>query len=375
MSSKARGILLGRVSRWWDPCALALLLLVPTPAHAQPSEDGAQVEPAARPDSALVIPEAPAHSSDPGAQLPPLPAVSPAVPVLTAPPPVAAPSAGEAARTAAPVLGPAPPASTLATARPFAAKKEPLVGVSLGAALALSHVSESGSSTSLAAALLQGSFALRPNAGIEVEWPLALLLDSEGLASVTARSGNPHVGVWYRRAKSPTRWRVGIAATAPLATVNLGDDGRLQRQLYNQGAAAWGMWDAWRWGAGRVAIPLAGSLSYDLDDHVALLADVSAGPSFGVRTGENGTDLLAQIAAGIRVEVADSFALTPSVQTVLLPSASVDRLQTSGLLRADWPSHIGRLYLKILINLDEPLGVFGRGTQAWGLHVGKELDP
>ena len=159
-----------------------------------------------------------------------------------------------------------------------------------------------------------------------------------------------------------------------MARVNLGDDGRLQRQLYSQGAAAWGMWDDWRWATGRMAIPLSGSLCYDLDGAVALLADASVGPIFGVRSGENGTDLLAQVAVGIRFRLASSFWITPSAQTVLLPSVSVDRLQTAAVLRTEWASAIGRLFLGILVNLDEPLGVFGRGTQAWGIHLGKELD-
>jgi hypothetical protein len=240
--------------------------------------------------------------------------------------------------------------------------------------MAISHISENGSSETVATPILQAFFAPRPDAGISVEWPLALMLDSEGLGSATARSGNPHVGAWYLRERGSTRWRVGMAVTAPLAMVNLGYDGRLQRQLYNQGAAAWGMWDEWRWAAGRMAIPFSGSLSYDLDGEAALLADATVGPTFGVRSGENGTDLLAQIAVGIRVRLASRFWLTPSVQTVLLPSVSVDRFQTAALLRAEWASAIGRLFLGILVNLDEPLGVFGRGTQAWGIHLGKELD-
>jgi hypothetical protein len=250
----------------------------------------------------------------------------------------------------------------------------PVRRLSLGAAMAISHVSETGSSETVATPILHAFFAPSPHLGIEVEWPFALMLDSEGFGSATARSGNPHLGAWYRRESGSTRWRVGMAITAPIATVNLGYDGRLQRQLYSQGAAAWGMWDDWRWATGRMAIPFTGSLCYDLDGAVALLADASVGPIFGVRSGENGTDLLAQVAVGIRFRLASSFWITPSAQTVLLPSVSVDRLQTAAVLRAEWASAIGRLFLGILVNLDEPLGVFGRGTQAWGIHLGKELD-
>ena len=240
--------------------------------------------------------------------------------------------------------------------------------------MAISHVSETGSSDTVATPILQAIFAPRHDAGIDVEWPFALMLDSEGLGSTTARSGNPRVGAWYRRDSGSLRWRVGMSVTAPLAAVNLGYDGRVQRQVYSQSAAAWGMWDEWRWAAGRQAIPFSGSFSYDLDDDVTVFAEASAGPIFGVRSGEDGTDLLAQVALGIRVRLANRFWLTQGVQTVLLPSASIDRFQTAAVARAEWASAIGRLFLGILVNLDEPLGVFGRGTQSWGIHLGKELD-
>jgi hypothetical protein len=134
------------------------------------------------------------------------------------------------------------------------------------------------------------------------------------------------------------------------------------------------MWDDWRWATGRMAIPFSGALSYDLDSDVALLADASLGPVFGVRRNEHGTDLLAQVGVRIRVRLTSSFCLTQSAQTVLLPSASVDRLQTAAVLRAEWASAIGPLFLGILLNLDEPFGLSGRGTQAWGIHFGKELE-
>jgi len=368
MPSNARRIFSGMARRQSGLCAFFLLLSVSSPSHAQPAEDEAQAQPTAAPNSVPADSEASARTSDPGTP------TSPSAPSPAALPQVAVPPSGS--EVPALELGSSalatPPSTSPANAR--AAEAEPTRTMSLGAAMAVSHISENGSSGTVATPILQALFAPRPYAGIEIEWPLALMLDSEGLGSATARSGNPHLGAWYRRDSGSAWWRVGMAITAPIARVNLGDDGRLQRQLYSQGAAAWGMWDDWRWATGRLAIPLSGSLSYDLDDDAALVVDASVGPIFGVSSGESGTDLLAQIAVGIRVRVANTFWLTPRVQTVLLPSASVDRLQTAAVLRADWASAIGKLFLGILVNLDEPLGVFGRGTQAWGIHFGKELD-
>jgi hypothetical protein len=97
-------------------------------------------------------------------------------------------------------------------------------------------------------------------------------------------------------------------------------------------------------------------------------------PVFGAGHGGTDSDLLAQLAVGARFLLSHDIWLCPRLQAVLLPSASVDRLQTAAGLRVEWTPHIGRFFLGALVNLDEPLGVFGRGTQSWGIHLGKEVD-
>ncbi len=94
----------------------------------------------------------------------------------------------------------------------------------------------------------------------------------------------------------------------------------------------------------------------------------------GVRNGESGADLLAQLALGARFLLDYDLWLCPRLQAVLLPSVSVDRLQTAAGLRVEWAPRFGRFFLGALVNLDEPLGVFGRGSQNWSIHLGKELD-
>jgi hypothetical protein len=61
------------------------------------------------------------------------------------------------------------------------------------------------------------------------------------------------------------------------------------------------------------------------------------------------------------------------LQGVLLPSASIDRLQTAVAFRFEWTPRFGRFFLEGLMNLDEPVGASGRGTGAWGIFLGKEL--
>jgi len=95
---------------------------------------------------------------------------------------------------------------------------------------------------------------------------------------------------------------------------------------------------------------------------------------FGAGHGGSDTDLLAQLAVGVRFLLVGRLWVCPRLQAVLLPSTSVDRLQTAAGLRLELTPSLGRFFLGVLVNLDEPLGVFGRGSRSWGLQLGKELD-
>jgi hypothetical protein len=242
----------------------------------------------------------------------------------------------------------------------------------VAATLAASYQSETNSSLTVGTPVLRGLFRIRPHFLAELDWGFALLLDSE--VSVSARPGNLWLKGWYRGELGPLSWYAGVGVTAPLASVNIGPDGRIERALYNQSAAAWGLWDDWRWTPGRMAVPIPAALSYALSPRVVATAEAALAPVFGVSNREHGTELLAQFAVGTRLLLLHDFWLCPRLQAVLLPSASVDPLQTAAGLRVEWTPRFGRFFVGALVNLDEPLGVFGRGTQSWGIHLGKELD-
>jgi hypothetical protein len=288
-------------------------------------------------------------------------------PELPASPPTVAPSS------------PAQPDSPVAQAPDSAAPVQGdqqgslLSRLSVGALLAVTHQTETRSSQTVAAPVLQGRFDFTPEIAADLDWGLAAERDSEG--SISARSGNPWLKGWYRGKSDRLRWQVGAGVSLPLANVNIGPDGRLQRALYNLSAAAWGLWDDWRWTPGRLAVPALGGLSYQHTPRLALTGEAGLAPAVGVRSAEGGTDLLAQLAVGARVLMAHRLFICPRLQGVLLPSASVDRLQTAAGLRVEWTPGRHRFFLGALVNLDEPLGVIGRGTQSWGIHLGKELGP
>ncbi|HEX7597951.1 MAG TPA: hypothetical protein VF518_07030 [Polyangia bacterium] len=243
---------------------------------------------------------------------------------------------------------------------------------SVGATLAVTSQSETHSSQTATAPVLQGRAWFTPQISADLDWGFAVLLDSESPA--TFRSGNPWLKGWYRGEHGKLRWQAGIGVSLPLASVNLGADGRLQLDLYNQTAAAWGLWDRWRWAPGRLAVPIPANLWYDLSSGMQLTAEIAIAPVVGVNNGASGTDLLAQLAVGFRLLLIHDLWICPRLQTVLLPASSVDRLQTAAGLRVEWAPSLGRFFLGALVNLDEPVGVFGRGPHSWGIHLGKELD-
>jgi hypothetical protein len=272
-----------------------------------------------------------------------------------------------------PVLDQPDPQATPVPApvEPAPAALPPSSRFSLGATLAFTYHAQTRSSQTVSVPVLQARYNITPYVATDLDWGFALGLDSEG--SATVRTGNPWLKGWYQGERGQLRWQAGIGVSLPLAAVNLGSEGRLQRGLYDQSAAAWGLWDIWRWTPGRMAIPIPAGLSYEVSPGMLLTSDLALAPVMGVNNGQSGTELLGQIAVGSRFLLTHNLWLCPGLQAVLLPSTSVDRLQTAAGLRMEWMPSLGRFFLGALVSLDEPVGIFGRGTHGWGIHLGKEL--
>jgi len=199
------------------------------------------------------------------------------------------------------------------------------------------------------------------------------LLDNQGLGESTFRAGNPELSAYYHASTGAWRFLAGLGVTAPLAHTTLGPDGRLYAILYNQSMATWGLWNQWLWLTDRMAVPASLRTSYTLPGGQVLALEAAAATVFGVRSRASGTDLLGQVALDARIPIGSMFTLCPRLQTVLLPAASFDRLQSAASLRGVFATRAGRFFAGVLVNLDEPLGIWG-GLQRWGLHLGKEID-
>lgn len=317
----------------------------------------------AYPPSPAQPPTYPAYPAYP--PYPPYPGYPPYPPYPPYPvtPPQPSPAYAGPAASPQPGLGPSAAAhATDATARLF----------SWGATLGSSVVSEDQSTTVLFSPLLEGAFALHRMALVRAVWGFAWAVDGQGLGESTARTGNPMVSGAFRTGNGPWRLRAELGVTAPLAHFPLGNDGRLYAFAYNQTMAMWSMWDQWLWESDRMAIPISARFEYRSDEH-RLIVDAAEGTLIGVRGGASGTKIVGQVAVEARLAVESGVTLCPRWQTVRLPSGGIDVWQSSVGLRVGLETTAGNFFVGMLLNLDEPLGVFG-GLGRWGIHLGKELD-
>jgi hypothetical protein len=283
---------------------------------------------------------------------PPAPEVQPPVP----PPVSASPSPEHAPGAVQP-----PPADE--APRPY----------SLGATLSSSILSETNSTSFVAAPLIEGAYAVHARILLDLKLGFAWLLDNQGLGESTFRASNPQLAGRYHLQAGAWEYELGLGVTAPLAEVPLGTDGRLYESLYNRTLAIWGMWNQWLWLTGRMAVPASFRVSYTLPGGQVLVLQQADALVLGVTGNASGTDVVAQAALEAQLPIGSRFTLCPRLQTVLLPSAGIDRWQSAAALRATVATTVGRFFAGVLVNLDEPLAALGGGAR-WGFHFGKEID-
>jgi hypothetical protein len=334
----------GLAPRWSGLCAGALLLGLGPASYAQPAAEPTNAEAAPAPEAA------------------PPPEATP--PAEATPPPVAPPAVGPSTR---------PPEPPVVAAQPAEPARETTRPYSLGATLSSSLLSETNSTSFVTAPLIEGAYAVRARVLLDLKLGFAWLVDNQGLGESTFRAGNPQLAGHYHDQAGPWQYDVGLGVTAPLADVPLGPDGRLYESLYNRTLAMWGMWNQWLWLVGRMAVPAMFRVSYGLPGGQVLVLQQSDALVVGVTGNASGTDFVAQAAFEAQIPIGSRFTICARLQTVLLPSASIDRWQSAAALRGTVATSVGRFFAGVLFNLDEPLGALAGGAR-WGFHLGKEVD-
>ena len=334
----------GPAPRWTGLCAGVLLLGFQPASFAQPADDQPQANAEAGP------PLAPAAPPEPG------PASAPAAPA----PAALAPAASVPAPTS---IAAQPVAPAAARVRPY----------SLGITLSGSLESETSSTSFVTSPLIEAAYAVHPHILVDLKLGFAWLVDNEGLGESTFRAGNPQLAGHYHGTAGAWGFDVGLGVTAPLADVPLGPDGRLYESMYNRTLAMWGMWDEWLWLTDRLSVPVMAKVSYRFAAGPQLTVEQDWAVVIGVRGNASGAETLAQLALEAEFPVGSSFALGPRVQTVFLPSASIDAAQSAAVMRGSLKTSVGRFFASVLFNLDEPLAAL-RGGPRWGFHLGKEID-
>ena len=269
-----------------------------------------------------------------------------------------------------PPTTPAEPATVVAAEAPPPAA-ETYRRYSIGATLATSLDTESGSDSFLTAPLVEGAYAVHRRVFLALELGFGWLVDNQGLGESSFRAANPQLSGTYHHRFGPWELRGSLGVTAPLAHVPLGPDGRLYRSIYNRALASWGMWNQWLWYADRMAVPASLRARHHFAGGHVVVAELEPALVIGTADDTSGTDFVGQLAIEAQLPIGSIFVLCPRLQAVLLPSSSIDRMQTAAVVRGVFVTRLGRFFASLLFNLDEPLSALG---QYGGLHLGKEMD-
>jgi hypothetical protein len=246
--------------------------------------------------------------------------------------------------------------------------------VDYGVTVSSSVYSENDSTSLVASPLLEARYALPSRLAFALAWGFGWLVDNQGIGSSTFRAGSPALTASYGVHQGTWAWYTGIAVVPPVAHVPLGPDGRLYQSIYSRTLAAGGMWNQWLWLTDRLTVPLVAGVEHETDRGIRLSADAALAEAFGARAHAEGADVLGQLAIEASVPVLAHLAFRPRYQTVLLPKNSIDRWQSALALSGLWDTGHARYFLRVLLNLDEPLGALAGGPR-WGFMLGKELAP
>jgi hypothetical protein len=236
--------------------------------------------------------------------------------------------------------------------------------------------SQNGVSAHVLAPTLGGRVRLSQNAELTLDWPLAFVMVSPAIGSSQSsfRTGNPVITAFYMRARQDAYFRIGGGVALPLAHIG-GNPGPLGTSaLAYAGAAGMnGLWNMWQYAVDRFTLVLPAELE-TRSGPLVLGGDFGLGVLVYTGSGSADPQAVFQLAGMLGARI-DNVTLGGKLQVVWLATQGGDNAQLAlvPFVQADF-SGGGFLYARFVMNLDEPLGVFGhnRGLfgKMWGLFIG-----
>jgi hypothetical protein len=240
--------------------------------------------------------------------------------------------------------------------------------------------SDMGSSIHVLRPTLGARLAFSEHAELTLDWPFAfgILSPAMGDGDTSFRTGNPVAAIYYMRRSEAGYYRIGGAIAVPLADV--GDSALTSADAFTAvltygGASAMnGLWNIWQYSVDRLSLVIPGQFERR-SGHLIYGGDLGLGILIDTGDANRDAELVLQLAGMIGGRV-DNVSLGTRLQVVWLATQDGGdnaQLALVPFVQADFSDN-GFLFMRFVLNLDEPLGVFGDGAgllgKVWGLHIG-----
>jgi hypothetical protein len=236
--------------------------------------------------------------------------------------------------------------------------------------------SDTGASVHVLRPTLGARIAFSNSAELTVDGPFAfaILSPAMGDGDTSFRAGNPVAAVYYMRRSDVGYYRIGGAIAPPLAHLG-GSDALGAGFIAYAGAAAMnGLWNVWQYSVDRLSLVIPGQFERR-SGHLIYGGDFGLGVLVDTGDANRDAEVVLQLAGMIGGRI-DNVSVGTRLQVVWLATQDGGdnaQLALVPFVQADFSDN-GFLFGRFVLNLDDPLGVFGDGRgllgKVWGLHLG-----
>jgi hypothetical protein len=197
----------------------------------------------------------------------------------------------------------------------------------------------------------------------ELDWPFGFATVSSDVADGDSEfhSGNPFLAGYYVSRMQSGYLRVGFGFAPPL--VDAGGFPAIIIPMLMRG-----LWDSWMYAPEHLGLVIPFQIESH-SDGLLIGADSAAAALIATGDSDDESDFVLQL-AGLVGGKHDTLSAGVRLQVVWISTSDDDNAQVAfaPFVQSDFDGGFG--YLRFLINLDEPYGVFGDGADIWGIFVG-----